>query len=247
MNSRKTSLIVATLACTGAIGSAQADTIYSETLNNVTTTTALGVNNLGWTATRSDGLDLSTAPAENEIQFFPTSALLASGTANLDERYALISDASPFDPAAYENDLTISISQNATDVSPSSAESFGWRILVQVGSAIYASDYVDATYVTDAAAFTTLDFVVSGTIWHLWTGETDVTNGFAIASIAGTATTLPAGSISKVGVLAIDGPTNNDRMRLASLTITGSVVPEPGSLALMGLGGLLMVQRRRRD
>ncbi|MGJ8656579.1 MAG: PEP-CTERM sorting domain-containing protein [Akkermansiaceae bacterium] len=38
----------------------------------------------------------------------------------------------------------------------------------------------------------------------------------------------------------------NDRLRFDDLTVTGTVVPEPSSTALLGLGGLALIARRRR-
>lgn len=40
---------------------------------------------------------------------------------------------------------------------------------------------------------------------------------------------------------------NNQTIEFEGWTLDGSVVPEPGSLALLGLGGLLIGTRRRRD
>jgi len=42
-----------------------------------------------------------------------------------------------------------------------------------------------------------------------------------------------------------NGNISQRRMTLDNVTVVGEVVPEPGSLALIGLGGLLVVRRRR--
>ncbi|MEM6258289.1 MAG: PEP-CTERM sorting domain-containing protein [Planctomycetota bacterium] len=39
----------------------------------------------------------------------------------------------------------------------------------------------------------------------------------------------------------------NNRLTLDSIALNGTVIPEPGSLALLGLGGLCVFRRRRRD
>lgn len=40
-------------------------------------------------------------------------------------------------------------------------------------------------------------------------------------------------------------PTGNTALRIDNLAISGEVVPEPASLALMGLGGMMVARRRR--
>lgn len=44
-----------------------------------------------------------------------------------------------------------------------------------------------------------------------------------------------------------DGVTVNDNLQIAAIRVIGESVPEPGSLALLGLGGVIMAVRRRQS
>ena len=192
-----------------------AATIYSEDL-----TTGGGVHDemsdLGWSAYRNDGTNLSGVGAAG-MTLYEANVLVGSGIANVGFRYAMISDAPPIDRTAYQNDLIIRITHNGTDEAPSNLNDFGWRIIVRVGSTIYASNYVYAP-----STSITSDFVVSSAVWHVWNSETNLADGFNIAGISGTAGSLPAGMIEQIGVLGIDGSNNNDRLRLFIVAIEGT-------------------------
>lgn len=200
-------------------GISMADTIYQENL--VSSGGTVAINTLGWSAYRDNGTDYSAGPVTGAtgnqlVTVSTTNAFIASSGAVFSTHFALLSDAGSIDPTAYQSDLTISFMENATDAGTASPE-MGWRVLVQVGSTIYASDFV-----AFSATTTTHDLTVADSIWHVWTGETNLTNGFNIATISGTAGDLAAGPISNIGILAIDGNGNNDRMRLYTLAIEGA-------------------------
>lgn len=48
-----------------------------------------------------------------------------------------------------------------------------------------------------------------------------------------------------IEILTAENTDPNDRVGIAQIEFTSNVVPEPGSLALLGLGGLLIARRRR--
>lgn len=226
-----------------------AATIYSEPLG--TGSGNANFASVGWSAyvdsihntpasgTFNTTIDISTQTPTSLAYINATSSLIASSSTNFSTHVALITDAGSIDPTDYQSDLTISFDENATDDGLASPE-MGWRALAQVGSTIYVSDFF-----AFSSTLTTRNVVVSDSVWHVWTGETNLSNGFNIATISGTATTLAPGTISGIGVLAIDGGQSNDRMRLDNFLITGTAVPEP-SAALLGSIGLLALLRRRR-
>lgn len=225
---------------------AWADTIYSESLSTGGGQATFG--SVGWNAYRNDGVDFTagpippTPPASPALAYIDTAnALIASSSLVLGTHMALLSDAGSIDPADYDDDLTISFDENGTNDGAASPE-MGWRALAQVGSTIYASGFFPFS-----ASFTTRNVVVSDAVWHVWTGETNLSNGFNIANISGTAGNLAAGSISGLGILAIDGADSNDRLRVRNYAITATPVPEPASLALLACGGgaLAFAIRRR--
>lgn len=224
-----------------APAAANAATIYTETF--VSGGGNVAINTFGWSAYRDSGVDYSAGPLTGTgnqlVLVSPTLAQIASSSTQASTHFALLSDAGSIDPTDYENDLTISFTENAFDAAPASSE-MGWRALAQVGVTIYVSDFVGFS-----SSVTTHDLTVSNSIWHVW-GETSLTDGFNIATIPATpGVNLAPGLISGLGILAIDGADNNDRMRLYNFSITGTAVPEPKAALLGGLGMLALLRRRR--
>jgi len=186
----------------------------------------------GFTAYKDDGTDLTTStsdPMRVNIANNNYYVFIASGAANAGDSYAMISGAGSIDPTAYANNLTVSFNSDSTDEGSNDPE-MGWRVLAKVGSTIYASDFFEIAVGTP----TEKSIVVSDAVWHVWAGETDLSDGFDIANIdAGAGVTLAPGTISDFGVLAIDGATGNDRMRFRDITISGTDADtDPGTQTL---------------
>jgi len=210
----------AALAMTGT--SAHAEVLYFETFEG---TSEAIVDYGGFTAFRDDGTDFTAStidPVRVNIANNNYYVFIGSAVANVGDSYAMISGAGSIDPATYQNDLSVSFTSDSTDEGSNDPE-MGWRVLATVGSTIYASDFLGIAQGTPTEKIVT----VSDAVWHVWTGETSLSDGFNIASIdGGAAITLPAGTISDFGVLAIDGANGNDRMRFRDFTISGTDLSE---------------------
>lgn len=228
-------LILSTFAV--AVPTAHAATIYSETFD---TTVATSVSTYGWQAYSNAGVDLFSSTADPVVVNTSNLVFIASGAANVGGRYALISAAGTINPALYENDLTISFNQSATAQTVGGSTDMGWRVFAKVDSAIYASNFTQYTATT-----TTINVILANAVWSLWTVETNLSDGFNVGNISGTSGNLPAGTLSDIGILALDGNVNNDRMRLDDFAITGTAIPEPSTALLGGLGALLLLRGRR--
>ena len=232
------SLIMSLLALLPS--AANAAVIYTEGFDNPPLSS---VSTFGWTAYRNNGNNLSTSTVDPlQVAAAASQVTISSGNANIGVRTTLISDAPTIALADWQSDLKITFTQNGVDAaSTEAAGGFGWRVLVQSGSTIYASNFIAAS--TGAAV--TSEVLVSGSVWSVWTGETNLTDGFNIANISASTGTI-SGSISNIGILAIDGSSGNDRLRLNDFSIEGTaVIPEPSTALLGGLGLLALLRRRR--
>ena len=107
------------------------------------------------------------------------------------------------------------------------------------------SGFTDIVVSFDFAVFANADagsfeVIVDG----IGLGPVEFFNDPDAAIVTGTVS-VPVGTASTVG-LALSGGLNgaSDTLELDNFTVTG-VVPEPTSLTLLGLGGILLVNRRR--
>jgi len=200
--------------------------IYSETFLTTNPTAPAGNKafaDYGWSAYQNDGTNRFSSSGDPVKVQTGTSlngyGMLGNGAVY--DSFALVSAAGNIDPAAYAGDLQFNLAQSASLTG--SGTGMGWRFLVQIGSTIYASDFYSHT-----VGASTISATVADRIWHVWTGETDLSDGFDKADIAPAAENLPGGVISNIGVLAIDATvTANDRLNLLDFEITDTGIPNP--------------------
>ena len=208
--------------------------LYSEDFDIGASNTS--VNTLGWTAGDNGGNPLSTTTSGEMYVQTIDAARIGSGVAG--QQYAMVSDAGSIDPAGYSSGLTISMSQRYLTAAGGS-----WRVLVQIGSEVYASTEVAAP----SGSYTTIDVSTADSVWSLWSSESSLSglvgSSFSVGGISGTAGNLPSGTISNFGVLALDAVTGSGELVITQFDIYG--VPEPGSATLLGLACLAMLRRRR--
>lgn len=198
-----------------------ANTIYSVDFTNETDNTPINapINAYGWRSFRDNGIDYSASLADPFRIIFNEDrnlsyAFSSSGTI-VDTNFAIIYPIGSLDPENYQNDLVIRFEEEATDAREDG--DIFWRGIVQIGAGIYVSDPLPAS-----ATRTVWQLNLDDPIWHSWTGESDLSDGFDMNGISAEATNLPGGNLSNIGVLIDDGDDSNDRQRLFNFSISGT-------------------------
>ncbi len=111
----------------------------------------------------------------------------------------------------------------------------GWEVSL-------STDGVNYTVINDLSTWTSTN---SGT-----TGAVDGNSATYSASLAATVSSLSIANGSNFSIrFAADrgsGSGSSQGIAIDDVSVTGTVIPEPASLALLGLGGLLMLGRGRR-
>lgn len=215
-------ILLSTLAtCTIAAGASQAAPVYLEDFEVSGTTMA----SAGWTAVASSGTTLTSG-----FGLSGSSALAGSKSAYWSGSWApvwTVSDAptitDPLDDVSWIAQTTAST----------------YRLGIEVGGTWYLSGNLNAA--SNGATITVSNFSSGFAAWSGAPANDSTAWDATFTGTLGTPGALPSGTVTRVGLMGLD----NLGTRIDNFTI--NTVPEPGSLALLGLGGLLVASRRRRD
>jgi len=219
MNCFKTGLLVA--AVCGVSGAANAAVLSQWTFETSVPTTAgphvaeTGV--FAGNATSNSGGTLSNPAGNGSAESF------SSNGWNAGEYYQFSTSTTGY------KDITISFAQAASNTGP---QNFQFQYSTDgINYLNFGSSYVGPTPDFDGSAFKATN-VLSYNLTSITALNEKAAVGFRVAVVGSTAEN--DGTIASGGTFRID-----------DFTVNGNLVPEPGSLALLGLGGLLIARRRR--
>ncbi len=226
MTSNKTRRMLLATVITGAMALSAADAatiVYSFTGANETeraTVTSNGFSSVGVTAGDMD------SPSGN------TSFGSFSGSQRFEHRLKGSTADTTFTitiPASTIIDLTGLSFLGGIDSTTGSNDIFGqWELAISTGSA--STNKWNDTVAGTGTSFNTYSTALSGL-----TGLTDTTVTFTFTTVLGT----------NAGDPPTGGNNNNRYITMDDITLTGSVIPEPSSALLLGLGFLALLRRRR--
>jgi hypothetical protein len=200
----------------------------------------LNAPDIGWSVYAENGTNLSSSTTDPSRANADASApdgdgyrtFMGSGS-TLD--LVMISDSPTITTSQRDNLLTFSLQHRDSDGSPGNSDLF---FIAEVGGTWYASNPIDSA---PGSVWKTDSYGVETQNWFAW--ETNLTDGFAISGISSTAGSLAAGDITGFGI-ALRNTDTGDNFRIDDVQINGTI-PEPATLGLIALGGLMMIGRRR--
>ena len=234
--------LLASLACGTSAG-----VVYLEDFNEGSGTRTL--SDFGLTGVSNTGTDISSSTGFNSGAVYTSSSLEGDGYASLSGDFVFM------DAPALSAITQVRWLDTTADL--------GYRLALEVGG----SWYLSASIATSTAGGFSMDTTANGgnpvpngdpsaadgpfpgiTItdfssgFSLWSDDPSDGYDTTFTGTLGAAGALPSGNITRIGLLAGSGSNRPDYFE-----VSGTVVPEPGSLALLGLGGLLIGARRRRN
>lgn len=226
--------------------------LYSETFDNATTGN-LKASDLSWsvyagsTATNLSSVNDAGAPATTDYAgVSPTDFLFVNNAVTANQTFALV--------RTLPSSLTLTSGNTFSWQMGNATKNATAQLMIQVGGSWFVStsvkqntsnysigsDFINAVNASSADVSFSLNFDPSVSAWK----SVDLTPGSTLA--IGPAIATPFNSsitITGVGFYMVDTGATGQSMRIDTLQI----VPEPNALALVGLGGMLLVFGARRQ
>ncbi len=242
--------LVAACVVLAAAAAAQASVIYQQTFDN---TTGAEIHrpdihsDYGWTAhfttggNYSDNTDWQVSDGEGDPHYGTTEGWLYAGMhwGAGDTTRTLL----------WTPDVNVDVSE-ITEVNWWQANSHSdhrFQVALRMDGAWYVSELADAQEHDDvwgddvATLGSRITFEFDGKDWYELNFDGDFPNIDSTVGLSiGDPTSLPGGTVAAIG-LYIDG--NAEGRRIDTFT----VIPEPATLAVLGIGGLGVLLRRRRS
>lgn len=221
-------------------GSSFAAVIYHEGFEDGLAVDA-AFSGVGWEAVAANGTTLTNSTANparivNATGGFSGARRNYVGN-NTTSNLWFTTDEVNLDQSLYLNDLEVSFIHRESDTESGD----GFRVGFKIGS----SWYIEDTLVSASTTETTSNRSLSSLNFITWAGAPANDSTAWTAPSLGGGTTLPAGTITDMGLMVVNND-NNDSFRFDDVTISGTPVPEPSATALLALGGLGLVLRRRK-
>lgn len=258
MSSMKTIATLATALCACVVADAtQAEVLYHENWTNTSGSTIADPGTAGWTglADIDNTGPLDVIGGDSRLQIATSNTGISSPSVNSDPQFAdsttghLFSGATADPYLIWTEEFTIDgsvydISTLEFSVGTNHKTGEPVRIAMRIGSVWYVSETVATTFSGWAASQTSgLISASTGDAGQDWFALTvDVANN--VLSVGASAAVLPTtGDVTGFGMFS---ETKTDSHRFDNYHIEGELVPEPGSMSLIALGGALMLRRLRK-
>jgi hypothetical protein len=147
--------------------------------------------------------------------------------------------------ALWASDEFIGSPNTAIEFDATSSIDLNVNTFVQVGDVRHVIRTASGYFISDTGTITGTGAQSSGNLtalnWYQYDPATSLTTiGSAASIVSGGKIT----GITEVGFLALLNSSGGNALRMDSYEVTANFIPEPASLALLGLGSLLITRRR---